>query len=221
MFRDRLDAASQLVALLHEHDVPPEVVVAIPRGGVPIGRHVAEVFDVPLVVLSVKKVGSPFNPEFALGAVTDGGVVYVNEEAVDILGVDANTLDRACEEAVAEARERAARLELSIDDAEAAVRDKQVVIVDDGLATGATVRACCRQVDAFGAAGRLVAVPVAAPDSVTDLQDEGCTVIAVETPPHFAAVGQFYETFDQVEDDEVRAMLRELDVDAARRRTPA
>lgn len=219
MFRDRRDAAAQLVHLIHEHDIVPEVVVAIPRGGVPIGRQLADTFRVPLVVLSVKKVGAPYNPEFALGAVTDSGIVYVNDDAVDALGVDQVTLDQACETAVAAARARAELLGLSSADAAETLRGKLAVIVDDGLATGATVRACCKQVHAFGAADHVVVVPVASPDAVVELQDEGCSVIAVETPPHFMAVGQFYETFSQVDDDEVKALLSKRDL--PKRGTPA
>jgi putative phosphoribosyl transferase len=211
MFRDRVDAAEQLVVLLHEHDVIPDVVVAIPRGGVPIGNRIAEAFGVPLVVLSVKKVGAPFNPEFALGAVTDGGVVFVDAETVEMLGIDSETVDLACEEALTAAKERSESLNLSLDAAAERIRGKSVVVVDDGLATGSTVRACCRQVHDLGATSHVVAVPVAAPDSVTDLQEEGCAVLAVETPPHFAAVGQFYESFPQVDDETVREILEEAE----------
>lgn len=207
MFTDRIDAAEQLVALVREHDGVPDVVVAIPRGGVPIGARVAEAYDVPLVVLSVTKVGAPFNAEFAIGAVTDGGVVFVDTETVDALGLDSETVDLACEEALHEAKARAEHLGLSLDDAAEYIRGKSVLVVDDGLATGATVRACCRQVHDLGAASHVVAVPVAAPDAVIDLQAEGCPVVAVETPPHFRAVGQFYESFPQVDDEEVERLL--------------
>lgn len=169
MFEGRLDAADRPVALLAEHDFDSEVIVAISRGGVPIGHRVAGAFGVPLVVLSVKKIGAPSNPECAVGAVTDGDVVYLDERAVRALGFD------------------------------------------DGLATGATVRACCRQVRALGATAQVVAVPVASPRSVAELWDEGWTMLAVETPPNFSAVSQFYVSFPQVGDDEVRALLSEAD----------
>ena len=207
MFTDRTDAATHLVSLLREHDVEPEVVVALPRGGVPLGRRVADAFSVPLAVVSVKKIGAPFNPEFALGAVTAGGADYVDERTVDRLGIDEARFAVARVRALREARERAASLGLDPARTARLVRGKRVVVVDDGLATGATVRASLAQLTAFGAGSVVVAVPVAAPDSVADLQDEGWEVLAVETPPHFRAVGQFYGSFDQVRDDEVRALL--------------
>lgn len=207
MFENRTDAADRLVELLDEHHVDPEVVVAIPRGGVPIGRRVADAFGVPLVVVSVKKVSAPSNEEFAIGAVTDAGVEYVNEQAVDRLGIDEETVERQRKRAVDAARERAAQLGLDAEKTAAQVRGKRVVVVDDGLATGATARACCRHVRDLGAASHVVAVPVASPDSVADLQDEGCEVLAVETPRYFAAVGQFYESFTQVDDAEVAELL--------------
>lgn len=207
MFQNRLEAADRLVDLLAAHDLDPEVVVAIPRGGVPIGRFVADAFDVPLVVVSVTKIGVPDNEEFAIGAVAADGTEYLDEQTVQALGLDEETVTRQHDRALAAARERADQLGFDPDETADHLRGKRVVVVDDGLATGATIRACCRYVRDCGAESYVVAVPVASPNSVADLGDEGYEVLAVETPPHFGAVGQFYVSFDQVDDDEVAALL--------------
>lgn len=207
MFQNRLEAADRLVDLLADHDLDPEVVVAVPRGGVPIGRRVADAFGVPLVVVSVKKIGAPRDEEFAIGAVVADGTGFVDERTVLALGLDEETVARQRERALTAARERAAQLGLDPEETADRLRGKRVVVVDDGLATGATVRATCRYVRDVGAESYVVAVPVASPTSVADLADEGCKVLAVETPPHFGAVGQFYVSFDQVDDDEVAALL--------------
>lgn len=207
MFRDRSHAAELLVKLLEDHGVTPDVIAAIPRGGVPIGRAVADAFGVPLAVVVVKKIGAPDNPELALGAVTNDGTAYLNELVLDAFGLGPLDVEEATERSLAAARKRAEAYGIDADAMAALVTGKRVVVVDDGLATGATVRACCKQVMALGAASHVVAVPVADPDAVVEMQDEGCAVIAVETPPHFSAVGQFYESFAEVSDEEVAAML--------------
>lgn len=205
MFSDRTDAGEQLAAVLRERDVRADVVLAVPRGGLPVGRVVADSLDVPLDVVVARKVGAPGNPELAIGAVASDGTSWLNESLIDGLGLDASYVDDEVERERATA---AAKLERYRGDRPPlALAGKRVVIVDDGVATGATTIACVRQVRNAGAAYVAVAVPVAPPDTVDRLAAEADDVICVETPSRFAAVGQFYGSFEQVADEEARSYL--------------
>jgi predicted phosphoribosyltransferase len=205
MFEDRTDAGERLAALLDDHDVEADVVLAVPRGGLPVGRAVADALGVPLDVVAARKVGSPGNPELAVGAVASDGTVWLNEAYVEDLGVSEDYLESTIERERAAAREKVERYRGDRPPLE--LRDRVVVIVDDGVATGATTIACIRQVREAGAARVVLAVPVGPPETVERLGTEADEVICVETPPYFAAVGQFYESFTQVTDEEAMAYL--------------
>lgn len=205
MFRDRRDAGRQVAELLDGHDIEPDVVLAVPRGGLPVGRAVADALGVPLDVVVARKLPAPGSPELALGAVAADGTLWLNDGFVDKMGVDQSYVTEVTErerEAAARklARYRGDRPALDL-------AGKVVVVVDDGLATGATVRACVRQLRNVGAARVVVAVPVGPPDTVERLREEADEVVCVETPPHFSAVGQFYESFPQVSDEEAMGYL--------------
>lgn len=205
MFRDRADGATQLVAVVRCHDMEPDVVLAIPRGGVEIGRVVADALGVPLDVAVVRKLGAPGNPELAIGAVTGDGGVWLNDAMIDSLGLDdayvEAELDRqreAASERLRAYREVGAGVDLA---------GKTAFIVDDGLATGATMLAAVQAVREAGASAVYVGVPVASPNAVTRLESVADGVLAVEAPPHFMSVGQFYQSFDQVDDERARELL--------------
>jgi predicted phosphoribosyltransferase len=205
MFQNRTDAGRQLADLLDDHDVAADMVLGIPRGGLPVARPVADALDVPLDVVVASKIGAPNNPELAIGAVASDGSVWRNDDLIDRLGVDEEYVERERRSEAEAAREKLERYRGTDDPP--AVEGKRVVVVDDGLATGATTTAALRQVREAGASWVGLAVPVGSPDSVERLQSEADEVIVLETPPHFSAVGQFYESFAQVSDEEAMEYL--------------
>ncbi len=209
-FANRADAGRQLATHLTHLKGQDVVVVGLPRGGIPVADEVARALDAPLDVLVVRKLGLPFQPELAMGAIGEGGVRVVDQQLLSDAGVSADEL-RVVEErehAQLESRLRRYRRGRPLVPLGARV----VVVVDDGLATGSTARAACQVVRRAGAARVVLAVPVAAADSLTgfDVADE---VVTVATPHPFLAVGRFYRDFAPTSDDEVVAIL-----DAAARR---
>ncbi|QZX99070.1 phosphoribosyltransferase [Halobaculum rubrum] len=205
MFDNRTDAGERLADLLVERGVEADVVLAVPRGGLPLGRVVADRLGVPLDIVSARKIGAPWNPELAIGAVASDGSAWLNDELIAQSGIDdGDVADRREREREA-ARERVD--EYRGDRPPMDLTGKRVVVVDDGVATGATMHACLRQVAAAGADRVVLAVPVAPPDTLRDLESEADEVVCVETPSQFGAVGRFYRTFDQVTDEQARSYL--------------
>jgi predicted phosphoribosyltransferase len=205
MFDDRTDAGRRLADRLAERGVAADVVLAIPRGGLPAGRAVADALGAPLDVVVARKVGAPHNPELALGAAASDGTVWLNDDLIDRLGVDRRYIDRETDrerEAAAEKERRYREGRPLLDLAGA-----RVVVVDDGAATGATAMACLRRAHAAGAAHVTLALPVAPPDTVESLHAEADEVVVVHAPESFGAVGRFYRDFDQVSDAEARSYL--------------
>lgn len=200
MFRNRTDAGEQLADVVVAHEVEPDVVLAIPRGGLPVGRVVADRLGAPLDIVAARKLGAPDHQELAIGAVAADGTLWLNEPLIDDLGVDDAYVQDAIERERVAAQEKVDRYRGDREPLD--LEGKTVVIVDDGVATGATTTACIRQVEAAGAERVVLAVPVGPPAAVERLQSEADDVISVETPPHFSAVGQFYDSFEQVTDEE-------------------
>lgn len=203
MFQDRTDGGERLGAHLRESGVTADVVLAIPRGGLPVGRAVADALGTPLDVIAARKMGAPDNPELAVGAVGASGEVWLNEELLGTLDVGEEYVEEERERQAAAAREKLDRYRGGQPDLEG----KRVLVVDDGVATGATMIACVREARSAGAAEVLVGVPVASPRAVETLRAEADEVYAIETPAEFGAVGQFYRQFDQVTDDEAMTYL--------------
>jgi putative phosphoribosyl transferase len=206
IFRDRQDAGQRLAELVKSRFEGQDVVVlGLPRGGVPVAYEVAQALAAPLDVIVVRKVGVPFQPELAMGAVGEGGVLVLNPEVVRLAGVGERELALVEERERAEVERRAARFRG--DAPQLPLQGRIALLVDDGLATGATARAACRVARAAGAAQVVVAVPVAPPDTVASLRADADEVLCLDTPAQFSAVGQWYRDFTQTSDAEVARLL--------------
>jgi putative phosphoribosyl transferase len=204
-FRDRRDAGRRLAALLEPLRDEHPIVVGIPRGGVPVAAEVARTLDAPLDVVVVSKLGAPQNPEFAIGALSEGGVHVLSRTIAGRLGLSGTELEALIEHGEAELGERLHRYRGDSEPVELAGRT--VVLVDDGLATGSSALAAVGSLRRRGAARVILAVPVAAPASVDLLRDHGVEVVSVEMPEDLWAVGYWYEDFSPATDDEVMALL--------------
>lgn len=202
-FTDRKDAGEQLAAEIEGRAVDADVVLAIPRGGLPLGRPVADALEAPLDVVVAKKIGAPGNPEYAIGAVASDGSVWRNEEAFTRTGADDEYFERKKEEEAENARLKADRYRTGRADLDLA--GKTVVVVDDGVATGSTMRACLQKLRNDDVGELVVAVPVGPPSTIDELEAD--EVICLETPRSFRGVGQFYERFDQISDEEAITYL--------------
>jgi len=205
-FLHRQDAGQQLAArLLSLHGWPDTTVLALPRGGVPVAYEVASALHAPLDVFLVRKLGLPGHEEVAMGAIASGGVRVLNDDLVRRVGVSAGAI------AAVEARERTelARRELAYREGRtpAPVAGRTALLIDDGVATGATLRAGLQAVRSLAPARVVVAVPVAPPEACRALQAQADEVVCLLTPPDFMAVGQFYRDFAQTSDEEVRELL--------------
>ncbi|XHF15189.1 phosphoribosyltransferase family protein [Archangium gephyra] len=205
-FRDRGEAGRMLAERLKDMRGESPVVLALPRGGVPVGYEVARALGVPLEVLVARKLGVPWHPELGMGAIAEGGALYVNPEVLayaDLTNEDALTV------AQQESRELARRVRLYRGERPLPdVRGRTVLLVDDGLATGGTARAAARAVRVLGPRRLVLAVPVAAAETAEALRrEEVDEVVAVQEPDRLGAVGVWYEDFYQVDDEEVLALL--------------
>jgi putative phosphoribosyl transferase len=206
-FPDRDAAGSLLAARLAGLAALHPIVLALPRGGVPVAVPVVAALGAPLDLLFARKIGAPGNPEYGIGAVVEGDppLTVLDEARCRELGVPESHIAATREAEIAEiARRRACYLGGR---ARIPVGGRVVVLVDDGIATGATVRAALRALAEQGAARRVLAVPVASPEAAAALRRDCEEMVVLETPAGFRAVGQFYDDFRQIEDDEVIAML--------------
>jgi putative phosphoribosyl transferase len=205
-FRDRTDAGQQLAAQLTAYAHRPDVLVlALPRGGVPVAFEVAQALDAPLDVFLVRKLGLPGQEELAMGAIATGGVTVLNSEVVDALRIPDRVINQV---AAAEQRELERRERLYRDDRPPPnVRGKTVLLVDDGLATGTTMRAAAAALREQEPDRIVIAVPTAAPETCDEFRDEVDDIVCAITPDPFYAVGLWYEDFAQTTDDEVRQLL--------------
>jgi len=203
-FADREEAGRRLGEQLRQERVDADVVLAIPRGGLPLGREVADALDAPLDVVVAKKIGAPGNPEFAIGAVAADGSVWLNDEAIHRQGISREYVADTREQKAEAAQQKAERYR---EGSPPVLAGSDVVIVDDGIATGATVRACIEHVRTQQPASIVLAVPVGSPRTVEQLTGLVDTVVALETPTGFRAVGQYYRDFAQVTDEEAMAYL--------------
>ena len=206
LFRDRVEAGELLAGRLADYrDRDDVVVLALPRGGVPVAREVARALGVPLDVYVVRKLGVPGHEELAMGAIATGGVRQINRDVVDALGIPGSVIDAVAkrEQLELERREQTYRG----DRGPVSLANKIVILVDDGLATGSTMRAAVMAARQQQPARVIVAVPVGAPSTCADLATEADAVVCVRTPDPFVAVGLWYRDFTPTTDDEVRRLL--------------
>lgn len=206
-FADRRDAGRRLAERLAPLAAERPVVVALPRGGVPVAREVATALGAPLEILAVRKLGAPHNPEYGIGAVAEDGTRVIDAAAVAALGIEAGTLDSLIARETEELRRRVAAYRG--DRPPLDLGGRTAIVVDDGVATGVTDTAALRAVRAQGPARTILAVPVCPPDSAARLREEADEMVCLTMPPLLYGVGQWYRDFAQVTDEEVVAALGE------------
>lgn len=207
-FRDRSDAGRRLADALEQYRRSQPVVLALPRGGVPVAAEVASALNAPLDLILVRKIGVPTQPELAMGAVVDGGspLIVRNEDVIRLTGTEESEFKSVCDEELAEI-ERRRQLYLGgrerVD-----IAGKTAIVVDDGIATGATTRAALRAARMRNPKRLVLAVPVAPTESLPKMREEADDVICLEDYPMFGAIGLYYSDFSQVSDREVIALLQ-------------
>jgi predicted phosphoribosyltransferase len=206
-YKDRRDAGRKLADNLTEYKQSDSVIVlAIPRGGVVLGYEIAVALNAPLDIVIPRKIGAPGNPELAIGAVTEDGARVLNEEIVSMFRISEDYLEEITEREIAEIQRRASVYREGGPPPN--LEQKIVIIVDDGLATGATMKAAVKSARERKASKIVVAVPVAPPDTVKQLSKEADVIVCPVIYEPFYAIGQFYVDFDQVSDEEVVQLLR-------------
>jgi putative phosphoribosyl transferase len=218
-FRDRIEAGQQLAKALARYKNDRPVVLALPRGGVPVAAEIARALDAPLDLVLVRKIGVPYQPELAAGAVVDGATPTVvrNESILHLAGVSEADFAAIRDRELAEI-ERRRNLYLG-DRPHPELKDRTVIVVDDGIATGATTRAALRAIRSRKPRKLVLAVPVAPTSTLAELKDDADDIVCLEDHEDFGAIGLFYADFTQVADATVTALLAQHPVKAAA--TPA
>lgn len=215
-FPDRRNAGRQLAAAVAKLELKDAVVLALPRGGVPVGYEVAKQMGVPLDILLVRKIGAPGHEEYGIGALVDGASpqVVIDEQAARMVGASREYIERKVADELAEIERRRVAYRTGPPEA---LKGRTVVVVDDGIATGGTVKAALKGVAQSGAARVVLAVPVAPADTLRELGLLCDDVVCLLTPEPFYAVGAHYGNFTQTEDTEVVSLLAEARASAARK----
>jgi putative phosphoribosyl transferase len=206
LFKNRQDAGRQLAKALAAYQEKKEcVAIGLPRGGVVVAYEVAKALNLPLDIICARKVGSPWNPELAIGAVTETGDGFYNTDIIEQFAIPQEYIRRESEKQKIEALRRLALYKKNrpaID-----ISGKIVILVDDGIATGATMKAAIESLKGKQVSKIIVAVPVSAPETLMEIKTQVDETICLESPYLFQAVGQFYEEFDQTTDEEVIELL--------------
>lgn len=206
-YEDRRHAGAELAAHLRQFKGRSDVVVlALPRGGVPVAYEVAQALDAPLDVFVVRKLGVPGHAELAMGAIASGGVRVLNDDVVSWYRIPGAAIDEVAriEQAELERRERAYRDGRT----PVALQGRVVILIDDGLATGSTMKAAVEAVRTHAPSRIVVAVPVGSPETCREFSEIADEIVCARTPDRFAAVGQWYHDFSQTTDEEVRTLLQ-------------
>jgi len=211
-FKNRIEAGRKLAKALAGYKDQQPVILALPRGGVPVAAEVAAALKAPLDLILVRKVGVPFQPELAMGAVVDGATPLIvrNEDVIRLAGINESDFKAICDAELAEIERRRQRY---LGDRERAeVSGHTAIVIDDGVATGATTRAALRATRQRGPKRLVLAVPVAPTDSLAELRGEADDVICLEDHEFFGAIGAYYADFRQVSDEEVIKLLAQFPV---------
>lgn len=207
-YRDRQHAGQELATHLdHLKGRNDVVVLALPRGGVPVAFEVARALAAPLDVFLVRKLGVPGHSELAMGAIAPGGVRVLNEDVVMLLRIPSLAIDAVAATESAELKRRERRYRE--DRAPVDIRDRVAVLIDDGLATGSTMKAAVQALRAFAPARIVVAVPVGSPDTCRELAEIADEIVCARSPESFTSVGQWYRDFSQTSDEEVQELLEQ------------
>ncbi len=205
-FRDRVEAGRLLASALRDVVDTNSIVLASPRGGVVIGFEVAHALGIPLDVIIPRKIGAPGNPELAIGAMTEDGTIILNDRLVGDMSVSEGYIR---EESERQRLEIERRLKLYRGDTSyPSLKDREVILVDDGIATGSTMLAAMASVRKRGAKSVTIAIPVGPPSTVRELRKEADRVVCLHTSEYFFAIGQFYQDFAQTSDEEVIKLLK-------------
>jgi predicted phosphoribosyltransferase len=214
-FKDRLDAGRKLAAALVKYKDQQPVVLALPRGGVPVAAEVASALNAPLDLVLVRKIGVPDEPELAMGAVVDGGtpIVVRNEDVIRLAGIEEADFKAVCDRELAEIERRRQRYLGSR--ARVEVAGRTAIVVDDGIATGATTRAALRASRMRSPKSLVLAIPVAPSESLAAMRNEADDVVCLEDHKLFGAIGFYYSDFRQISDQEVTEILARFPAQAA------
>jgi putative phosphoribosyl transferase len=218
-FRDRVQAGQLLAERLKPYANRADVLIlGLPRGGVPVAYEVAKALHAPLDVCLVRKLGVPTHKELAMGAIASGGVRVLNYDVISWLGISSRTIDEVAAQEFKELqrRDRAYRG----DRPQAEIRDRTVILVDDGIATGSTMRAAIAVLKPQHPARLIVAIPVAPPQTCTELKAEVDELVCLLSPPDFYAIGVWYDHFDQTTNEEVRSLLSNHSANASTHSLP-
>jgi putative phosphoribosyl transferase len=206
-FRDRFSAGKELaIKLLNYASLSNVIVLGLPRGGVEVAYEVALRLNAELDVFLVRKLGAPFEPELAMGAIAEGGILLLNDAVVNYMGISKDSIESAAKQELAELERR---LKLYRNGRPALeLKGKTVLIVDDGLATGATMKAALKAIKRKEPQKIIVAVPVGAPTTCMEIKSEADEVICLKSPEPFTAVGSWYNIFEQTTDQQVQELLK-------------
>jgi putative phosphoribosyl transferase len=211
-FKNRVDAGRKLAKALSDYKRQQPVILALPRGGVLVAAEIAAAFNAPLDLVLVRKIGVPFQPELAMGAVVDGGtpIIVRNDDVIEAAQIDEATFEAVCEKELAEIERRRQRY---LGDRERAEISAHIaIVVDDGIATGATTRAALRATRLRNPSKLVLAVPVAPTQSLADLRKEVDDIVCLEDHRIFGAIGAYYADFTQVSDETVVEVLKRFSV---------
>jgi putative phosphoribosyl transferase len=211
-FKDRSDAGRKLAKALAGYKDQEPVILALPRGGVPVAAEVATMLNAALDLILVRKVGVPFQPELAMGAVVDGGapIIVRNDDVIGLAGIDESDFKAICDSELAEIKRRRQRYLASRERVD--ISGRTAIVIDDGVATGATTRAALRATRMRNPKKLVLAVPVAPTDTLAALRSDADDVICLEDYEFFGAIGAYYADFSQVPDEEVIEMLKRFPV---------
>jgi predicted phosphoribosyltransferase len=215
-FKDRSDAGRKLAAALVKYKDQQCVVLALPRGGVPVAAEVAAVLKAPLDLILVRKIGVPFQPELAMGAVVDGGsrLVVRNEDVIRLAGIDEADFKAVCDSEIAEIERRRQKYLGGREPVD--VGGRSAIVIDDGIATGATTRAALRATRMRHPTKLILAVPVAPTETLAAMREEADEVVCLEDHEFFGAIGLYYSDFRQVSDEEVASALQHFPAQGAK-----